>query len=69
MGKSWELTEDQKKEIQEKQAEIGAQYDPKTGRKKGETENTGDTGDNEDVEATENVEHGKNREIEDDNIR
>lgn len=66
MGKSWELTEDQKKEIQEQQAEIGAQYDPETGRKKGETENTGD---NEDVEATENVEHGKNREIEDDNIR
>ena len=66
MGKSWELTEDQKKEIQEQQAEIGAQYDPETGRKKGETENIGD---NEDVEATENVEHGKNREIEDDNIR
>lgn len=66
MAKSWELTEDQKKEIQEQQAEIGAQYDPETGRKKGETENTGD---NEDVEATENVEHGKNREIEDDNIR
>lgn len=66
MGKSWELTEDQKKEIREQQAEIGAQYDPETGRKKGETENTGD---NEDVEATENVEHGKNREIEDDNIR
>ena len=66
MAKSWELTEDQKKEIQEQQAEIGAQNDPETGRKKGETENTGD---NEDVEATENVEHGKNREIEDDNIR
>ena len=66
MAKSWELTEDQKKEIQEQQAEIGAQHDPETGRKKGETENTGD---NEDVEATENVEHGKNREIEDDNIR
>ena len=37
MGKSWELTEDQKKEIQEQQAEIGAQYDQETGRKKGET--------------------------------
>lgn len=66
MGKSWELTEDQKKEIQEQQREIGAQYDPETGRKKGETENTGD---NEDVEGTENIEHGKNREIDDDNIR
>ena len=38
MGKSWELTEKQKKEIQEQQAEIGAQYDPETGQKKGETE-------------------------------
>ena len=34
MGKSWELTEDQKEEIQEQQAEIGAQYDPETGRKR-----------------------------------
>ncbi len=66
MPKSWELNEDQKKEIQEKQAEIGAEYDPETGRKKGQTENTGD---NEDVEATENIEHGKNREIDDDNVR
>lgn len=51
MAKSWELTEDQKREIQEKQAEIGAEYDPETGRKKGTTENTGD---NEDVEGMEN---------------
>ena len=63
MGKSWELTEDQKKEIQEQQAEIGAQYDPETGRKKGETENTGD---NEDVEASRN---GRERIDDDDNIR
>ena len=57
MGKSWELTEDQKKEIQEQQAEIGAQYDPETGRKKGETE---------DVEASRN---GRERIDDDDNIR
>lgn len=63
MGKSWELTEDQKKEIQEQQAEIGAQYDPETGRKKGETENTGD---NEDVEASRN---SRERIDDDDNIR
>lgn len=63
MGKSWELTEDQKKEIQEHQAEIGAQYDPETGRKKGETENTGD---NEDVEASRN---SRERIDDDDNIR
>lgn len=63
MGKSWELTEDQKKEIQEQQAEIGVQYDPETRRKKGETENTGD---NEDVEASRN---GRERIDDDDNIR
>lgn len=68
MGKSWELTEDQKKEIQEKQREIAAEYDPETGRKKGQTENTGD---NEDVEGTEDVESCNSRERidDDDNIR
>lgn len=68
MGKSWELTEDQKKEIQEKQREIGEQYDPETGRKKGETENTGD---NEDVEGMEDIEarNGREKIDDDDNIR
>ncbi len=68
MGKSWELTEDQKKEIQEKQREIGEQYDPETGRKKGEAENTGD---NEDVEGMEDVEarNGRERIDDDNNIR
>lgn len=68
MSKSWELTEDQKKEIQERQAEIGAQYDPETGRKKGQTENTGD---NEDVEGTEDIETGRNgrERIDDEDIR
>lgn len=62
MPRSWELTEDQKNEIQEQQREIGAQYDPETGRKKGQTENTGD---NEDVEGVESVE-GPNRSRNDD---
>lgn len=67
MARSWELTEDQKKEIQEQQREIGAQYDPETGRKKGEAENTGD---NEDVEGVEDMEGRNHREIKDDeNIR
>ena len=66
MAKSWELTEDQKKEIQAQQAEIGAQYDPETGRKKGETENTGD---NEDVEGVEASRNGPERTDDDDNIR
>lgn len=68
MAKSWELTDDQKKEIQEKQREIGAEYDPETGRKKGEAENTGD---NEDVEGMEDAESrdGRERVEDDDNIR
>ena len=68
MGKSWELTEDQKKEIQEKQREIAAEYDPETGRKKGQTENTGD---NEDVEGNEDIEtrNGRERIDDDENIR
>lgn len=64
MRKSWELTDDQKKEIQERSREIGAQYDPETGRKKGETENTGD---NEDAEQ---LERSRDRErVDDEDIR
>lgn len=33
MGKSWELTDDQKKEIEQRSREIAAQYDPETGKK------------------------------------
>ena len=69
MGKSWELTEDQKKEIQEQQAEIGAQYDPETGRKKGETENTGDSEDVEGMEGEEASRNGRERIDDGDNIR
>lgn len=65
MARTWELTEDQKKEIQEKQREIGAEYDPETGRRKGQTENTGD---NEDVEGMESR-NGRERIDDDDNIR
>ena len=50
MGHSWELSDDLKKDVQERQREVGAQYNPETGRKWGETENTGD---NEDVEGME----------------
>ena len=64
MGKSWELTEEQKKEIQEKQREIGAEYDPETGKRKVDTENTGD---NEDVEGIESRQ-GRER-IDDEDIR
>lgn len=65
MARTWELTEDQKKEIQEKQREIGAEYDPETGRRKGQTENTGD---NEDVEGMESR-NGRERIDDDENIR
>lgn len=47
MPKSWELSDEQKKEVQEKQREIGTQFDPETGRRKGVAENP------EDVEDTE----------------
>lgn len=66
MGRSWELTEDQKKEIQEKQREIGAEYDPETGKKKGSVENVDDTGDDEEVEG---MESSRQREVDDENIR
>lgn len=67
MARSWELTENQKKEIQEQQCEIGTQYDPETGRKKGKTENTGD---NEEVKGVEGMEGRSRHEIKDDeNIR
>lgn len=48
MPKSWEFTEEQKQEIMEKQREIGAQFNPDTGRRWGET--TENTGDGEDTE-------------------
>ena len=68
MARSWELTDEQKKEIQEKQREIAAEYDPETGRKKGQIENTGD---NEDVEGMEDGDSRDSRERgnDDDNIR
>ena len=65
MARSWELTEDQKKEFDEKHLEISAKFDPETGRRKGETENTGD---NEDVEGVESR-NGRERVDEDENIR
>lgn len=69
MSKSWELSDEQKKEIQEKQREIGAEYDPETGKKRNSVEGTEDTGDNEDVENAENIDRGRNGELDDDNIR
>lgn len=41
MSHSWELTDEQKKEINEKNRELASQYDPETGKKKN-VENTGD---------------------------
>lgn len=64
MGKSWELTDDQKKEIEQRSREIAAQYDPETGKKKNAVENV----DNPDDEGVEGMENGKQREIID-NVR
>ncbi len=66
MAKSWEFTEEEKKEIQEKQREIGLQFDPETGMRKVETENVDNTGDEEEAE---NIGKGREREIDDGNIR
>lgn len=41
MERSWELSHEQREAIREKQREIGAQFDPETSRRKGQTENTG----------------------------
>ena len=45
MGNSWELTDEQKKEINEKNREIGQSYDPQTGRKKNQVDSTDGTDD------------------------
>ena len=68
MGKSWELSDEQKKEVNERNREIGSEYDPETGNKKNQTENTGD---NEDVEGVDEAEanQDRGREIDDDNVR
>lgn len=65
MGKSWELTDDQKKEIEQRSREIAAQYDPETGKKKNAVDNV----DNPDDDEVEGMENGRQREIDDDNIR
>lgn len=65
MGKSWELTDDQKKEIEQRSREIAAQYDPETGKKKNGVDNV----DNSDDDEVEGMENGRQRKIDDDNIR
>lgn len=63
MPNSWELTEEQKKEINEKNRELAKEYDPETGRKK----NVDNTGDEEDVERQRGG--GRYSRDDDDNIR
>lgn len=65
MPKSWELSDEQKKEINERNRETGQQFDPETGRRKGATDNPDDV---EDTEKSERVRE-KEREIDDDNVR
>jgi len=68
MSRSWELTDEQKKEVNERSREIGAEYDPETGKKKGQAESTDD---NEDVEGNDSADrsHQHSRDVDDDNIR
>lgn len=42
MPNSWELTDEQYKEVNRRTREVGAEYDPETGKKWNTTENTGD---------------------------
>lgn len=63
--KSWEFTDEQKKEIQERQREIGLQFDPETGRRRTGSEGES-TGEGEDMQA---VERRSRPEKDDDNIR
>lgn len=65
MGRSWELTDDQKKEIEERSREISAQYDHETGKKKNAVENVDNPDDDEEVEGMEN---SRQREA-DENVR
>lgn len=68
MAKSWELSEEQKKEIDERSKEIAAEYDPETGKKKNQSESTGD---GEDVEGMDSADMSRERskDTDDDNVR
>lgn len=65
MGKSWELTDDQKKEIEQRSREIAAQYDPETGKKKNAVDNV-DNPDDDEIQERERV---RQRDMDDDNVR
>ena len=68
MGKSWELSDEQKKSHQEYNEQIAKEYDPETGKKKNQTESTGD---NEDVEGMDSTDMNRERtkDADDDNVR
>ena len=68
MAKSWELSDEQKKEFDEKSKEIAAEYDPETGKKKGQTESTGESEDVEGVDS-EDMNRGRTKASDDDNVR
>ena len=68
MGKSWELSDEQKKEINERNKEIGAEYDAESGKKKNQTEDTGDGEDTENVGEAE-TNRDRTKEVDDDNVR
>ena len=65
-AKSWELSDEEKKEINEKNREIGAQFDPETGRRKGAAENPEDV---EDTEKGERTREEPERNDDDEDIR
>ena len=68
MAKSWELSDEQKKEINERSKEIAAEYDSETGKKNEKTESTGD---NEDVEGMDSADMNreKTQAVDEENVR
>lgn len=68
MPKSWELTDEQKKEINAQLKEKADQWRAEEeAREKNKVENPDDTGDDEDIDTVDR--QGRNREIDDDNVR
>ena len=66
MAKSWELTEEQKAEMNERLRDVGSQFDQETGRRKSEVEDVDGTNEDEQIGQRE---RDITKEADDDNVR
>ena len=66
MAKSWELTEEQKAEFNERSRQIGSQFDPETGKRKSDVEDVDGTNEDEQIGQRE---RDITKEADDDNVR